>query len=230
MKRRPHMVRCADSVLIVLCVRTVVSGAGVLCVLRLSILLCTSSGLLLLLVIVCRAVIISSLIVPRLLWLLRMLWRLRWRRCSWLKRWRKGWLERRRIVVRRSGNLLRPRLCVERLLRWRLTVLLIIVPVPVLRLIISAVFQLLNMLPLFIAVIRCLVILSTSFLLIVSFASASSASAAAAAIGIIATLVPRLLLLLLLWWLASIRVVPAGRHILRMYKCVLGVDRRLHKS
>ena len=147
-----------------------------------------------------------------------------------MKRWRKGWLERRRIVVRRSGNLLRPRLCVERLLRWRLTVLLIIVPVPVLRLIISAVFQLLNMLPLFIAVIRCLVILSTPVLfLIVSFASASSASAAAA-IGIIATLVPRLLLLLLLWWLASIRVVPAGRHILSMYKCILGVDRRLHES
>ena len=200
------MVRCADSVLIVLCVRTVVSGAGVLCVLGLSILLCTGSGLLLLLVVVCRAVIIPSLIVPRLLWLLRMLWRLRWRRCSWLKRWRKGWLERRRIVVRRSGNLLRPRLCVERLLRWRLTVLLIIVPVPVLRLIISAVFQLLNMLPLFIAVIRCLVILSTPvLLLIVSFASASSASAAA--IGIIATLVPRLLLLLLLVLVASIRVV-----------------------
>ena len=225
------MVRCADSVLIVLCVRTVVSGAGVLCVLGLSILLCTSSGLLLLLVIVCRAVIISSLIVPLLLWLLRMLWRLRWRRCSWLKRWRKGWLERRRIVVRRAGNLLRPRLCVELLLRWRLTVLLTIVPVPILRLIVCAVFQLLNMLPLFIAVIRCLVILSTPILLlIVSFASASSASAAAAAIGIIATLVPRLLLLLLLVWLASIRVVSAGRHILRMYKCILGVDRRLHKS
>ena len=204
--------------------RTVLSGARVLYVLGLSILLSAAVSRRFRLCVISRASIVTRLISL-----------LRWPLCTRLKsRWERR-LERGRVVKCRALHVrwLLPLLRIIRLLyvlllhRW-LGVLLV-VPTTSSRLLVSAALQLLYVLILFIRRFSVLIILSTAVLLFTTaFASAASAATATTSAGVAAVVLLLSGLVALLLLLTA--VILTRYYVLGMDILLSGGNGRLHKG